>query len=123
MSALSAFACLTDPRVARTRRYPLGDLLLLILCGLLCGADNYVAICRWATARKEWLSESLGIVAIPSHDTLSRILAKLDSRELATLLARWNGELWEQVKQDGDVVAFDSVKHVSPAEAGQRGGE
>lgn len=110
MSVLSAFACLTDPRVARTRRYPLGDLLLLLLCGLLCGADNYVAICRWAAARKEWLAQSLGVVAVPSHDTLGRILAKLDTQELAALLARWGGELWEKEKREGDVVAFDGKR-------------
>jgi predicted transposase YbfD/YdcC len=110
LSVLSAFSCLTDPRVARTRRYPLGDLLLLILCGLLCGADNYVAICRWATARKDWLAQSLGIVAIPSHDTLGRLLAKLDGRELASFLTRWNSELWEKEKQEGDVVAFDGKR-------------
>jgi hypothetical protein len=40
-SVLSAFVALTDPRVARTRCYPLADLLLIALCGLLCGADNY----------------------------------------------------------------------------------
>ena len=110
MSIVSTFVGLTDPRVARTRRYSLSDLLLLTLCGLLCGADNYVAICRWANARKEWLSQSLEIIAIPSHDTLSRVLAKLDSKELSILLSEWNGKLWEQEKQQGDVVAFDGKR-------------
>jgi predicted transposase YbfD/YdcC len=109
-SVLSAFAALTDPRVARTRRYPLSDLLLITLCGLLCGADNYVAICRWAKARAPWLREQLQIMQIPSHDTLGRVLAKLDSGELASALGAWSGQVWEQVKQEGDVVAFDGKR-------------
>ncbi len=109
-SVLNAFAALTDPRVARTRRYPLGDLLLITLCGLLCGADNYVAICRWAKARAHWLRAHLQITQVPSHDTLGRVLAKLDSRELAAALGAWSGQLWEQAKREGDVVAFDGKR-------------
>ena len=107
---LNAFAALTDPRVARTRRYPLGDLLLITLCGLLCGADNYVAICRWAKAHALWLREHLDIEQIPSHDTLGRVLAKLDSKQLALALNAWSEHRWEQVKQEGDVVAFDGKR-------------
>jgi predicted transposase YbfD/YdcC len=109
-SVLSAFAALTDPRVARTRRYPLADLLLITLCGLLCGADNYVAICRWAKARAPWLREHLQITQVPSHDTLGRVLSKLDSKQLALVLTAWSEQLWAQVKQDGDVVAFDGKR-------------
>ena len=110
MSVLSAFAGLTDPRVARTRRYPLGDLLLITLCGLLCGADSLVSICRWATFHKEWLQSRLNIGAIPSHDTLGRVLAKLDTRQLAQVLTDWNNQLWQAVKKDRDVVAFDGKR-------------
>lgn len=110
MSVLSLFASVPDPRIARCRRFPLGDLLLLTLCGLICGADNYVAICRWATLRREWLHEKLNIAAVPSHDTLGRVLAKIDSNELASTLAAWQGQLWEAQKQPGDVIAFDGKR-------------
>jgi len=110
LSLLSTFVGLTDPRVARTRRYPLGDLLLVTLCGLLCGADSLVAICRWATFHKEWLQSRLHITAVPSHDTLGRVLAKLDSKQLARTLADWNNQLWQAVKKDRDVVAFDGKR-------------
>ena len=110
MSVLSAFAGLTDPRIARTRRYPLGDLLLITLCGLLCGADSLVSICRWATFHKEWLQSRLNIVDIPSHDTLGRVLAKLDKEQLAQALVDWNHQLWQAVKKDRDVVAFDGKR-------------
>ena len=110
MSVLSVFALVSDPRVSRCRKFPLGDLLLLCLCGLICGADNYVAICRWARARCDWLRESLNIEAIPSHDTLGRVLAKLDSGQVAQALADWNGQLWEAERREGDVVAFDGKR-------------
>lgn len=113
MSVLSLFSHLPDPRVARTRRYPLGDLLLITLLGLMCGADNYVAIVFWAKSRQQWLHEALGIASVPSHDTLGRVLAKLDSVALADRLATWNRQLWEAIKQADEVIAFE-VASVQP---------
>lgn len=110
--SLDLFGCVTDPRVARTRRYPLGDLLLLALCGLLSGADTFVGICQWAKMREDWLRDRLGVAAIPSHDTLGRVLCKLDSQEVAACLAKLNQSLWSEEKDavfsDAPSDSFDS---------------
>lgn len=116
-SVLSAFALVVDPRVSRCRKYPLGDLLLLCLCGLVCGADNYVAICRWARARKVWLDAQLGIGSIPSHDTLGRVMAKLDPAQVAQVLADWSAKVWQAERNNGDVVAFDGKRLKGAADA------
>ena len=64
----------------------------------------------WATFHKEWLQSRLNIVDIPSHDTLGRVLAKLDKEQLAQALVDWNHQLWQAVKKDRDVVAFDGKR-------------
>lgn len=82
MKLRTFFAALGDPRLPRTRRYPLVDIVLIVLCGLLCGADNYVEFARFAFIKRDWFREHLGIERIPSHDTLARVMAKIDPNEL-----------------------------------------
>ena len=41
---LRHFSSLRDPRVARTRKYALGHVLAMALCGVLMGADGFAAI-------------------------------------------------------------------------------
>jgi len=53
-----AFVDLVDPRVARTRRHQLLDILTITLCGVLCGAENWVEIADWAsTPASGWVIE------------------------------------------------------------------
>jgi hypothetical protein len=35
------FSGLSDPRIERTKRYPLQEILFLVICGTLCGADSW----------------------------------------------------------------------------------
>src|SRR5437763_1069628 len=38
------FGALTDPRVARTRVPPLGEVVTIALCAVLCGANDWLAL-------------------------------------------------------------------------------
>ena len=70
MTLLTAFTRFPDPRIARRR---LGDLLFIALCAILAGADNFVEIQEWATAKREWLAQRLHLEhGIPSHDYIRR---------------------------------------------------
>ena len=82
MELRTFFAALADPRLPRTRRYPLSDIVVIVFCGLLSGADNYVEIATWANTRKQWFQDKLHISPIPSHDTLTRVMAKLLPEQL-----------------------------------------
>ena len=71
---LSHFSSLPDPRVERTKQYPLIEILAVALCAILCGADDFVAVATFGRAREEWLRERLGIGhGIPAHDTFRRV--------------------------------------------------
>ena len=99
------FADLSDPRVSRTRRYTLCDLLLIALCAVVCGADGFVAIQEWGQAKADWLCERFGVEAIPSHDTFGRVFALLDPYAFAACFAAWTADLHEKTK--GEVIALD----------------
>jgi len=49
------FRKLPDPRVRRTRRHALVDILVITLCAAICGADDRVAIARFGRAKRKWL--------------------------------------------------------------------
>jgi DDE_Tnp_1-associated len=73
------FRRLPDPRVRRTRRHALVDILVITLCAAICGADDWVAIARFGRAKRKWFREFLTLRhGIPSHDTFGRVFAALD---------------------------------------------
>ena len=73
------FARLRDPRIDRTKDHPLINVLVIALCGIICGADDWVEIEAFGKAKREWLSKHLDLrKGIPSHDTFGRVFARLD---------------------------------------------
>jgi predicted transposase YbfD/YdcC len=84
------FADLPDPRVNRTRRHRLDDILAITLCAVISGADRFEEIERFGVAREGWLRRFLALPpGIPSHDTFNRVLAALDRKVFATCFTRW----------------------------------
>lgn len=73
------FIDLVDPRVRRSRRHDLLDLVTIAVCAVLSGADTFVDIAAWGRAKHAWLTEWLVLPnGIPSHDTFGRVFARLD---------------------------------------------
>ncbi len=52
-SLLSHFAALPDPRVERTRLHPLSNILVIAICAIICGADDWVSIEEYGEAKQE----------------------------------------------------------------------
>jgi hypothetical protein len=51
----SYFESLSDPRHTRNRKHLLVDVVVITVCGMVCGCDGPTAIHRWASNRHEWL--------------------------------------------------------------------
>lgn len=105
---LNHFADLPDPRVARTQHHALLDILVIALCALICGADDFVAIARFGQAKQTWLKERLELelpCGIPSHDTFGRVFARLDPMAFADCFVAWTQQLHTRTK--GQVIALD----------------
>jgi hypothetical protein len=54
------FADLTDPRV-REVTYPLPNVVVIALCAVICGADDFVAIAKWGRTKRDWLARFLDL--------------------------------------------------------------
>jgi hypothetical protein len=77
------FADLPDPRVDRTKRRRLDDILVVTRCAAVCGADSFEEIERFGKSRRAWLKGFLALPnGIPSHDTFNRVLAALNRKKL-----------------------------------------
>ena len=99
------FAELTDPR-RREVTYPLINVVVIAVCAVICGADDFVAIADWGRAKRDWLAKFLDLSAgIPSHDRFNAILAALKPAEFEKCLLGWITALQEVT--DGQIVAID----------------
>jgi predicted transposase YbfD/YdcC len=88
------FADLPDPRVDRTKRHALSDILGVTLCAVICGADSFEEIERFGESRLDWLRRFFPLRnGVPSHDTFNRVLAALDPKAFAACFGRWMADL------------------------------
>jgi predicted transposase YbfD/YdcC len=114
---LKYFAELRDPRVERTRRHLLQDIVLIAIAAILSGAGGWDEIERYGKAKKAWLKSFLQLPhGIPSHDTFNRVFQALDPAELEKSFLDWVRSLTGLTA--GEVVAIDgkSLRGTAKAE-------
>ena len=71
------FAELTDPR-RREVIYPLVNVVVIAICAVICGADDFVAIAKFGRTKRDWLAQFLDLeTGIPSHDRFNAIFAAI----------------------------------------------
>ena len=84
------FLSVTDPRINRTKRHNLIDILVSTVCAVLSGADTWIDIVDWCEENIEWLKEYLDLPNdIPSHDTYARVFSIIDSEEFEKAFFSW----------------------------------
>src|SRR5947199_8467317 len=87
---LTQFAALRDPRQAAKVLYPLPELLLLLLCGTVAGADDFVELTLWGEEHLAFLRRFLPFSrGIRRHDTLCEVMAAADPRLCSASFATW----------------------------------
>jgi len=106
LSIIDAFEDLPDPRLDRRKLHKLSDIMTLVLCGAVCGVDNWVEMERFARAKERWFRTFLDLPnGIPSHDTLGRVFSLLDPDAFRRCFIAWVEGL--SLVDVGEVVAID----------------
>lgn len=99
------FQSLPDPRRRRVV-YPLINVVMIAVCAVICGADDFVAIAEFGKQKKKWFAKFLDLKAgIPSHDRFNAILAAIKPSEFEKCLLSWITDLQEITT--GQIVAID----------------
>lgn len=103
---MDKFSTLVDPRIERTKKHSMTDILVISICGFICGIDNWVELEEFGEVKKDWFEEFLELPnGIPSHDTFGRFYAALDPEEFSRCFTRWVQAIGEVT--EGEVVAVD----------------
>src|SRR5438093_1363878 len=86
----SYFESLSDPRHLRNRKHLLVDIVVIAVCGMVCGCDGPTAIHRWASNRREWLQQFLELPnGIPARDCIRRLLMALKPEAFQKCFQDW----------------------------------
>ena len=100
------FANLEDPRIDRTKLHKLLDILVIAICAVICGADNWEEVQLFGEAKRGWFKSFLELPhGIPSHDTFWRVFARLDPGQFRESFVSWIASVSEVTQ--GQVIAID----------------
>jgi len=103
---IECFNELSDPRIDRTKKHLLLDILALSICGVLSGAEGWEEIEDFAKEHEDWFRIFLVLPhGIPSHDTISRVFSALDPYGLQTCCMNWLKRISQLIAED--VIAVD----------------
>ena len=104
-SLLDHFSALEDPRQAWKVLYPLSEILLVVLCGTMAGAEDFVEIEHWANKKLAFLRRLQPFArGIPSHDTLNDVMNALPTELFSKCFVTWVEALRPG---DPEIVAID----------------
>jgi predicted transposase YbfD/YdcC len=102
---LDHFSALEDPRQAAKVLYPLPEIVLLLLCATLAGADDFVEMQLWGDQNLGFLRRLRPYAhGIPSHDTLGEVIRAIDPELFRGCFTSWVEGLRED---EPDIIAID----------------
>jgi len=103
---LRVFSELQDPRMDRTKKHNLQDILAIAICAAICGADGWAQVEMFGNCKIKWFKTFLDLPnGIPSHDTFGRVFAMLKPDAFEQCFMNWMKTLREVSK--GRLVAID----------------
>src|SRR5262245_44152066 len=104
LSIPTYFAKLQDPRRAHRRLHHLQDILVIALCAVIAGAQDWQDIVTFGRKRLDWLRRFLALPhGIPSHDTFERVFDRIKPQAFHACFRDWVQT----------VTAALSIKHVA----------
>ena len=90
LSVARHFTRLRDSRRHHRKRHLLIDIIVIALCAILCGANDWQQIVTFGQERHDWLKTMLALPnGIPSHDTFERVFERLDPQAFLGCFQRW----------------------------------
>ena len=87
---LRLFRDMPDPRMVGKVSHKLHDILVITVCGVICGLEHWTEIEDFGKAHEPWFRTFLDLPnGIPSHDTFGKVLAALDPDAFERRIQLW----------------------------------
>lgn len=100
------FTKVKDPRIDRTKRHKLMDILVIAILAIICGADGWTDVELFGQTKKAWLHTFLALPnGIPSHDTFGRVFAAIDPEAFQAGFQEWVQTIQDLTQ--GEIIALD----------------
>jgi predicted transposase YbfD/YdcC len=100
-----AFDSLIDPRIDRTKRHSLINILSIAICAIIAGCDDFQSISEYGKSKTPWFEEFLDLPhGIPCRDTFNNVFNRLNPHEFAKAFTQWVCSLGDL---KDDIVALD----------------
>lgn len=100
------FSTLEDPRIERTKRHKLIDIITITICAVICNADGWTEIEMYGKSKYKWFKKFLELPnGIPSHDTFARVFSLLNPEQLQQCFLKWIESISRITF--GEIVAID----------------
>jgi predicted transposase YbfD/YdcC len=98
------FAKLKDPRRRHRRLHLLQDIIVIALCAVIAGAQDWQEIETFGRKRRDWLKRLVQLPnGIPSHDTFERVFDRLQPQAFQACFREWVRAVQEALR----------IKHVA----------
>lgn len=102
------FGKLTDPRISRSKLYSLEEILLVLLCGCICGAESWRDFVDFGKEKLPFLRGYFPFkFGIPCKNTFARVLAALDPEQFQHCFIAWVSSLQNAPQDTREVIAID----------------
>ena len=99
---ITHFSVIEDPRIERCKKYKFLDILFLTISAVLSGAQRWEDIEGFGHSKLDWLKRFVELSnGIPRHDTIARVMGRLEPNILQQCFFRWMNDVMEAI--DGDV--------------------
>ena len=86
------FGDVPDPRMDRTKKHALTDILVITLCAVITGAESWDSVAAFGTSKRDRLRTFVPPAnGIPSPDTFERVFARLDPKAFQGCVVGWLG--------------------------------
>lgn len=105
---LHHFTNMKDPRRINkgNHLYPLDEILFLTISAVISGIEGWEDICEFGKLKVSWLKQFFPFSnGIPSHDVLSKLFARLDTKAFNQCFINWINNISEI--SDNEVIAID----------------
>ena len=106
---IRSFGSVEDPRIDRSKIYPLIEILFLTTSAVLSGFEEWDEIVDFGEEKIAWLRKYLPYEqGIPSHDTVNRVISLIDNRAFEECFINW--ATMDIELSEGTVISIDGKK-------------